>query len=235
MCQRRTAIGCSRRRTAKLAFGLGLLSALLVLMLCACAEGENGSDARPLPEEEEALRPGEYRSEEFEPSLSFRVGKGWSSTPLEASDILHITHGQEAGLGFTIIRRVYEPNESGTPNVVEAPNDLVDWYRHHPYLRTTEPKSVTVGGFEGVRFDVTVVEDLPEGYGGVCGTACVDTAKVADGRVLWQPREERTRLIVLKDVESETVTVAIHGPSTKFDEFAPEAQKVIDSVKWTGS
>ena len=53
-----------------------------------------------------------------------------------------------------------------------------------------------------------------------------------------QPKGERTRLIVLEDVEDvegETVTVALHSQITEFDEFTPNAQKVVDSVKWGGS
>jgi hypothetical protein len=224
-----------RSRTARLALRLGLLAALVLLVASACGGGEKDAKARPLPEEEKALQPGEYRSEEFEPSFSFRVGKGWSSTPMEASDLLHIVRGGEAGLGFAIIRRVYEPTRTGSPSVAEAPKDLLGWYQHHPYLRTSAREPVTVGGVEGVRFDIAVVEDLPEGYRGVCGTDCVDIHKAADGRVISQPKGDKTRLIVLKDVEGETVTVAIHSRATEFDEFALKAQKVVDSVKWEGS
>jgi hypothetical protein len=118
--------------------------------------------------------------------------------------------------------------------VVEAPEDLVGWLQHHPYLRTSKPEPVTVGGAKGKQFDV-VVEDLPDEYSGVCGQDCVDMTKVADGRVLFQPKGERTRLIVLEDVEGETVTVALHSQTTEFGEFTPTAQNVVDSVKWTSS
>ena len=52
---------------------------------------------------------------------------------------------------------------------------------------------------------------------------------------MFQPKGEKTRLIVLEDVEGETVTVALHSRTTEFGEFTPKAQKVVDSVKWTGS
>src|SRR3712207_8900733 len=44
----------------------------LVLALGACGAGgvKEEAKARPLPEDEKALRPGEYRSEEFKPSFS---------------------------------------------------------------------------------------------------------------------------------------------------------------------
>ena len=87
--------------TVKQALRLGLLATLVVLALSACGGGKERADGpRPLPEDEKALRPGEYRSEEFKPSLSFRVGKGWSSTPSEASDLLVIMRGETAGLIF---------------------------------------------------------------------------------------------------------------------------------------
>jgi hypothetical protein len=217
------------------ALRLGLLATLVVLAVNACGGGQEQADRpRPLPEDEKALRPGEYRSEEFKPSLSFRVGKGWSSTPLEASDLLHVMRGETAGLGFAVIHEVYKPSRTGSPEVVEAPEDLVGWLQDHPYLQTSKPEPITVGGAKGKQLDV-VIEDLPDEYYGVCGQDCVDMTKVADGRVLFQPKGERTRLIVLEDVEGETVTVALHSRTTEFDEFTPKAQKVVDSVKWTGS
>src|SRR5215207_6441933 len=92
---------------------LGLLVVLVVLALSACGGDEKKAKARPLQEDPKALRPGTYRSEEFKPSLSFHVGKGWSSSPLEASDVLGIARGQTAGLGFTNVQDVYKPTKTG--------------------------------------------------------------------------------------------------------------------------
>jgi hypothetical protein len=100
---------------------LGLLVVLVVLALSACGGGEKKAKARPLPEDPKTLRPGTYRSEEFKPSLSFHVGKGWSSAPLESSDALQITRGQTAGLGFANVQEVYKPTKTGSANVVDAP------------------------------------------------------------------------------------------------------------------
>ena len=55
---------------------LGLLVVLVVLALSACGGDKKKAKAHPLPEDPKPLRSGEYRSEEFKPSLSFRVGKG---------------------------------------------------------------------------------------------------------------------------------------------------------------
>src|SRR5215208_3872781 len=136
---------------------LGLLVVLVVLALSACGADEKKAKARPLPEEPKALRPGTYRSEEFKPSLSFHVGKGWSSTPFpEASDVLEITLGQTAGLTFVNVQEVYKPTKTGGPNVVDAPEDMVGWLQQHPYLQTSKPEPVRVGGVKGLQFDVVV-------------------------------------------------------------------------------
>ena len=127
------------------ALELGLLAALVVLVLSACGGGEKEAKARPLPEDEKALRPGVYRSEEFKPSLSFRVGEGWATSPPEVSDSLKILRGETAGVRFVSAQEVYKPTKMGMPNVVEAPKDMVGWFQYHPYLQTSKPEPVTVG------------------------------------------------------------------------------------------
>src|SRR5918995_7249016 len=133
---------------------LGLLVVLVVLALSACGGGEKKAKAHPLPEDPKALRPGTYRSEEFKPSLSFHVGKGWSSAPLEASDILHISWRQTGGMSFLNIQEAYKPTRTGSQIVVDTPKDMVGWLQQHPYLQTSKPEPVTVGEVKGVQFDV---------------------------------------------------------------------------------
>jgi hypothetical protein len=219
---------------------LGLLVVLVVLALSACGGDEKKAKARPLPEDPKALRPGTYRSEEFEPSLSFRVGDGWTNVPPESSELLAIQRGVMGGVSFFRLKEVYEPARMGMPNVEEAPKDpkgWVAWGRHHPYLRTSEPEQVEVGGVEGERIDV-VVRDLPEDYRGRCGTDCVDIGRVEGVPPLkndvFAPEDDKARVTFL-DVEGETVTISISSPASEFEEFVPEAQKVLDSVEWRGS
>jgi len=217
---------------------LGLL-VVLVLALSACGGDEKKAKARPLPEDPKALRPGTYRSEEFKPSLSFHVGKGWSSSPLESSDALQITRGQTAGLGFTNVQEVYKPTKTGTPNVVDAPKDMVGWFQQHPYLQTSKPEPVRVGGVKGVEFDV-VVGDRPQTYIGICTSIvgnpnCVDLFRLSTGAPILLVEGDKAGVIVLDDVGGKTVTIGFVSPASEFGELAPEAQKVLDSVEWRGS
>ena len=228
-----------RSTTVRRALGLGLLAMLVVLALSACGGDEKKAKARPLPEDPKALRPGTYRSEEFKPSLSFHVGKGWSSTPPEeASDILGIARGQTTGLGFFNVQDVYKPTTTGSAIVVDAPKDMVGWLQQHPYLQTSKPEPVTVGGVKGLQFDMVMV-DLPKGYNPTCSSIidnpnCVDLFRLSTGDTIFLAEGEKMCVIVLEDVEGETVTIGFISPASEFGEFVPEAQKVIDTVKWRG-
>ena len=227
------------KRIVRHALGLALSMTLVVCSLSACGGDEKKAKARPLPEDPKTLRPGTYRSEEFKPSLSFRVGKGWSSTPLEASDGLEITRGQTVRLAFFNVQEVYKPTRTGEPNVVDAPKDMVGWLQQHPYLQTSKPEPVTVGGVEGLQFDV-VLGDLPQTYSGSCTAIvgnpnCVDLFRLSIGEPIFLVEGDKAGVIVLEDVEGETVTIGFVSPASEFGEFSPEAQKVLESVEWTGS
>jgi hypothetical protein len=219
---------------------LGLLVVLVVLALSACGGDEKKAKARPLPEDPKALRPGTYRSEEFKPSLSFRVGKGWSSAPLEeASDFLWITRGQTAGMSFLNAQEVYKPTTTGSAIMVDAPKDMVGWLQQHPYLQTSKPEPVRVGGLKGVQFEV-VLGALPQTYNPTCSTIvghrnCVDLFRSSAGGQIFVAEGEKVRVTVLEEMKGETVMIGFSSPATEFDEFAPHAQKVVDSVKWGGS
>jgi hypothetical protein len=237
-----------RHRRLGVLFAMGVLVALIALVLSACAGGGGGGggsaqeeakakeadQARPLPQDPGPLRPGEYHSVDFKPSLSFHVGKGWLNTEPQLPDFIEVGQPGEGGwILFATVKEVYKP---GTLKVVEAPKDLVGWFQDHPYLKTSKPEPVTVGGVKGKQFEA-VVEDLPKDVYGECGAECVDISSQSSGEqstYFLEANRER-RVIVLEDVKGETVEIAFSSPPEKFDEFAPEAQKVLESVKWGGS
>jgi hypothetical protein len=225
-----------RPRLRRQVLSLGLLVTLLVLALGACGEGgqeEEAVKARPLPKDPGALRPGEYHSVDFKPSLSFRVGKGWLNTEPQSPDFIEVGQPGEGGwILFANVKEVYKP---GTTKVVKAPKDLVGWFQDHPYLKTSKPEPVTVGGIKGKQLDV-VVEDLPKDVYGECGAECVDISSQSSGEqsTYFLETDRERRVIVLEDVKGETVEIVFSSPPEKFEEFAPEAQKVLESVKWGG-
>jgi len=228
----------SRGRTGQTLW-LALLGILVVLTVSTCGGGgQEQSKARSLPEEQQALRPGEYSSGEFKPAFSFRVGKGWTAD-LEMPYALAITQGEDILgerklLGFAKVEEVYKPSSTGTTTPAKAPKDIVGWFQQHPYLQTDKPEPVTVGGVKGVQFGV-VVGNLPEDYYGMCGSDCVDLFRLSSEHRHVIEEEEKQRVIVLKGLKGETLTIVIASGTTEFDDFLPEAQKILDTVTWGGS
>jgi hypothetical protein len=231
-----------------------MLAAVLVvvgvaLVLSACGggggqdEGAKASEGggrgegvkdRPLPQEPQALPPSEYHSVDFEPALSFTLDKGWLNTESQLPDFIEVGQPGETGwISFANVKEVFKP---GTLKVVKAPEDIVAWLQQHPYLQTGEPESVTVGGVKGVQLEV-VVEDLPKDFHGACGVGCVDIASLSHGEqtTYFKEADRERRVIVLEDVTGETVVIVFSSPPDEFDEFAPKAKKVLDTVKWGGS
>src|SRR5215203_200261 len=213
---------------------VGLLATLLVLTLSACGGGGSAQEdakARHLPEGSYpiALHPGEYRSNSFQPSLSFTVGKGWNNDRLETSDKLAISRGEEPSiLIFRNVQEVYNYDKTGTTlAVVKAPKDMVGWFQQHPYLDTDKPEPATVGGAKGVQFDYVVSEDFP--------SEVITLFSYTDGSTADQGKDYKHRAIILESVKGKTVTIGIDSPTAEFDDFLPKAQKVLDTVKWTGS
>ena len=219
---------------------LGLLVTLLVLALSACggAGGQEEAKARSLPlyPTEKPLRPGEYHSVKFKPPLSFKVGKGWSNTANQLSDYIQLGYEGGTGVNYLSFANVKEVFKPGTLEMVDAPKDLVGWLQHHPYLKTSKPQPVTVGGVKGEQLEV-LIDHLPKDPNGYCDpnpSGCLDIFNLSGGDQLgyFGKNFNARRVTVLGDVKGDTVVVWYAGPPDTFDKFAPKAQKVMDSVKW---
>src|SRR5215210_2817436 len=144
---------------------VGLLATLLVSAVSACggAGGQEQAKGRPLPQDPQAaLSPGEYHSVEFKPALSFKVGKGWENATEQLSEFINLGYEGGTGVNYLSFANVKEVFKPATLEAVDAPKDLLGWLQHHPYLKTSKPQPVTVGGVKGVQLDVLV--DLPKNY-----------------------------------------------------------------------
>jgi uncharacterized protein YjbI with pentapeptide repeats len=151
------------------------------------------------------------------------------------------------------------PNERETDRAPANAAAWASWFQNHPNLGTKKPVKVSVGGASGVRIDVTHVTftSKPENYPPDCDQPCVslfpscnfpncdydlqsfrpsnstkerEIVSYADskGYPEWKDR------FIIVDVEDETMVVDVKARADRFDEFLPKAQKVLDSVEWTG-
>jgi hypothetical protein len=213
--------------------------ALITLAISACGGSAGGEQqqpkARPLPDSAQDLHPGEYRTEAFKPGLSFTVGKGWALECPEGDDnVCLLPPGAGTRFKFLNVTEVYKPSKliDMSGETTPPPQDLVGWFEQHPYLQTDKPQPVTVGGIKGQQIDV-VVGDLPKDYPeGLCGGIdCVQLSQFNFGD--WAVEEAyKDRLTVLEDVKDQTVIIDFVSPAAEFDEYWPEAEKVVQSVKW---
>jgi len=219
----------------RFAFGVALLM-VVILALTACGSGSAQEEAkgRPLPLDENALSPGEYHTVEFKPPLSFEVSEPWASATAQLSDWIEL--GYEGDTGFITFANVEEVFKPGTTEVVDAPKDLVGWLQEHPYLKTSKPQPITLGGVKGEQL-AAIVDHLPKDYYGNCGTDCLDIFNQSGGEQIgyFNAIKRERRVFVFEDVKGETVAIWFASEADKFDRFAPEAQKVVDSVRWGGS
>ena len=219
--------------------GLALLVTLIGLALSACGGDQEEAKARPLPEGPKALRPGEYRSVEFKPSLSFRVGKGWEVSELQQKPYFGILHEYRGGDYFVAMSFNNPPPEVNDPRhankIVSAPKDWGYWFEEHPYLKTSSPQPTSVGGVEGRRLD-TRVSSLPNDYYSEdCLGAGVPLWPLLGGHHWCADEGFTTRTILLESIEGETVIIDVWSSSGTFEKALPNAQKVLDTVEWEGA
>jgi hypothetical protein len=216
--------------------------ALITLAVSACGGGAGGEQqqltGRPLPHSSQELRPGEYRTKVFKPALSFTVGKGWAlECPARDDKVCLLPSGEQTLFRFLNVAEVYKPSEliDMSGKTTPLPADLVGWFEQHPYLQTDKPQPVTVGGIKGQQIDV-VVGELPKDYPeGLCGFDCVRLTVSSFGEELAVEEGNKDRVTVLEDVKGQEVIIDFGSPATEFDEYWPEAEKVVQSVKWKGS
>jgi hypothetical protein len=235
------------RAAAKHVLWLGLLMAFVVLVLNACAGGggAGGGGAqgqeRAIPKKG-PLSPGKYSTREFEPSFSFELGEGWRVWYPEETYSVELVGGEgnDKQLAFYSVQEVFQPHEEDGEVYFEAkpaPDDMVAWFRRHPFVDTSESKSVDIGGIAGKRFGADF--DVPKGYvdvyGGGCLRPCIPVFQMG-GDLVIHALEGRTEdgFIVLDEVEGKTVVVWVSGPPDELDEFLPKAQKAFDTVEWEG-
>lgn len=204
------------------------------------SDGAATAKVRMLPREG-TLSAGRYSTGEgFEPTFSFELGEGWlvlRPSGHRSLKLGYVAPGQEVaqgkGLRFLNVREVFEPHKQGGDVLFEAkpaPKDLVAWLQRHPYLGTEEPEPADVGGVPAKQFGADVA--VPEGYRNGCAVPCIPLFRLGNGSVTYVTEEGKNRFILPRDIEGETVTILVSAPADRFEEFLPEVQKVLDSVKW---
>ena len=181
---------------------------------------------------------GQYDAAELEPALSVRVSDEWWLAASEKPDELYIIFGREADsqqLVFTNPDHVYKRTKPGKPTEVSPPENLdewASWFKGHPYLETSKPVKMRVGGRPGMRIDASS-SYKPENYSLYhCGLPCVPLYPSGNSAIA-SIAETKDRFIIV-DVKGETVVINVGTWAGNFDAFLPKANEVLDTIEWKG-
>jgi len=205
----------------------------------AKAARPNGTRSLPdlgLPPGPTNLAPGRYVTEEFEPSVSFRVGKGWAMNNPEKKDHFSIYSRAFAGsdkepgavLTFVDVRTIFDAKEPTEDNIHPAPKDLLAWFQHHPRLDISSPVPTIVGGVPAERFDASVTS-LAEERLDECPD-CLPVFSLRYEEPISIVKGFDQRIVLVEDLGAKTVAIILYAPPDRFDEYLSKAQGVLNTV-----
>jgi hypothetical protein len=232
----------------------GLLSATLLFAACG---GDDEKKATPTTKERTAaalpargsVEPGTYITRTFRPEVTLTVGDGWTVAFPEEADNFFIVRGFDPtspnpeawqSLTFSRISEIFDSFFLRDPidkrgHTRPAPDDLAGWLRENPYLETSEPIRVTVGGVDGVQLDATV-KPLPlDQAQGTCATAsrrCIVLFNLENPDAYYAQLEGTTNRYIVLKVRGASVLVNI-SPSEEGEplaDFLPLAEEVLATV-----
>lgn len=194
-----------------------------------------GSDAVPIPEGQSLMDPGSYLAR-IEPEAVITTTTPWygAANVPGFADFGQLDEFPYAELLFTNLREVVAaPIAPGDPvETMPAPDDLFAWFVERTGVETVgEPISVVIDGYEGQQADVRVGTETPctprdeRPFPG----ACLSIFPIGPD-VFPFGRGMAYRLIVLPDVEGETVTIIYSDFAENFAERVQVADEVVHSI-----
>ena len=187
------------------------------------------------------LPPGRYATNEFEPSVSFGVGKGWAINNPEKTDHFSIysrdfaKSDKESGavLTFVNVRAVFDARSPTEDNIRSKPKVLLTWFRQHPMLNISKPAPTTIGGVSAMRFDASV-SSLPKERLDEC-PKCLPVFGLQYEEPVSILKEYKQRITLVDGPSGESVAIIFYAPPDQFDSYLPKAREVLKTVEWKGA
>jgi hypothetical protein len=189
-----------------------------------------------LPNEPGALEPGTYTTNLFKPAMSLTIDEGWEMFLPEIGRFFSIARGGDVLRLITVsnLARLVAPTWNGDEATLESslipvPDDLARWFAAHPRHQTGPIARIRVGDVEGQMIDARTVSGykirgcLPDG--------CVLLLVPQSDFTAFIPVGYTTRHVIV-EVDDETIVISILAPHDAFDEFLPEAMRVVSSLRF---
>lgn len=142
-------------RTRRLALAL----VALAFAFAGCGDGTGG----PAASGPRALEPGTYRSQSFQPQVTFTLPDGWY-LPADTPDYLGLQPVANDLIGVHLFRDPLPGSQdlacttTQEPGVGTAALAIVTWARSLPGLVTSTPRPVTIGGLTGIEIDLAIAD-----------------------------------------------------------------------------
>jgi len=135
---------------------------LAIVALVAACDGIGGPARTADPNRPQALQPGTYRSQAFQPPLTFTLPDGWW-IPSDTADYLALQPVASDLVGIHVFRDPSAASQDAAcpdmpePGVGKLSTDLSSWIRGRPGFVTSNPRLAEVGGLRGIELDVAIV------------------------------------------------------------------------------
>jgi class 3 adenylate cyclase/Tol biopolymer transport system component len=187
------------------------------------------------------LPAGRYETAVFEPRFAFNVGGGWVGL-VNYVDAFGAGHpGTPFGeIDGGRIQVVYETPCLDAPTRLIGPSarEFIAFLQEHPYLKTSDPKAIIVGGRGGLAIDITVARALVP-------ADCPGSPLANDpehpvwkheylfdlgGGSVWLRLNDRVRILSIDSTSGPALTFVVESSPEDYDTFLPMAQEVLDSL-----
>lgn len=190
------------------------------------------------------LEAGQYQTSSFQPRVTYTVPAGWTNfEDLPGNFWLFLQQDSQDGVLGGSYLGIYQNVHAAAINCAEdwqegvgtTPSELVAWYESVPGLIVSEPKTVTVGGLDGLQIDLALEPGVDTcRYGPYKGIPLI----IGDGvsslhHVIL--KQLNLRLVILAWRKG-NVTLEITNVTKQHsaNEFRTALQPIIDSLEFKG-
>jgi hypothetical protein len=193
--------------------------------------GATEAPAEPEGEPDVIMSPAEFR-----PVVSFTATNPRHAIVADGPESFTVTFSVPSGeITFANDRIQFQgpgsQQSGGRVKAVEVDTSVdgvVAWFEEHPRLEATDPQPVTIGGAEGVVFELTAAKpyDHP-----ACGQSrCVFLWSGLNGT--YALLDDDRALVYVLDADGETVMVFVSSGADVFDEVAADADEMLATLSF---
>jgi hypothetical protein len=185
---------------------------------------------------------GPHKTRLFVPVFSHQAGEGWDNTvdsPNEYQVRRTGPDGKPLEMGIYIFRDVaiHAANckDEPEPEVGRTPEDMAEYMRDHPGLITTRPKTVNVGGLDGVMIEVAMDPAWTKEcfYSGGDPTVPLFWGSDAESGLEWGTgpgTEDRFYILDMPGGGNVLIAVEAFGEGADFESLREAAIPLLDSM-----